>query len=57
MLGRGETCDDEHPCGAHDSWKEVCRVYEEFLTAKTIADLARDPSAEPPGETREQGLE
>jgi len=39
LLGSGEGCSDENPCGAHDAWKNVCAVYAEFLSSKTIADL------------------
>jgi len=40
LLGRSEPCDDNHACSAHDEWKRVRQVYNDFLTAKTIADLA-----------------
>ena len=41
LLGQSGGCSDENPCGAHDQWKHVCEVYEEFLSSKTIADLMR----------------
>jgi len=43
LLGREGGCDDEDPCSAHDDWQRVRKVYEEFLTSRTIADLARGP--------------
>jgi Rrf2 family protein len=41
LLGRSEGCDDDSPCSAHDEWKNVRQVYEEFLISRTIADLAQ----------------
>jgi Rrf2 family protein len=40
LLGRSEDCNDDNQCSAHEAWRNVCRVYEEFMTSKTIADLA-----------------
>jgi Rrf2 family protein len=52
LLGQADGCSDENPCGAHDEWKHVCRVYEEFLSSKTIADLMR-PASPDDGDERE----
>lgn len=40
LLGENPECSDEHPCSAHAAWKQVLGVYMEFLTTKTIADIA-----------------
>jgi Rrf2 family protein len=42
LLGRSALCTDDQPCGAHQEWTRVCRIYEEFLESKTIADLVGD---------------
>jgi len=52
LLGLAGGCTDENPCGAHDDWKHVCRMYEGFLSSKTIADLMR-PTSRDDGDERE----
>jgi len=39
VLGRADGCSDETPCGAHDDWRRLMTVYDDFLRSKTIADL------------------
>jgi len=39
LLGQHRTCDDDNACSAHEEWKRVRQVYQEFLTSRTIADL------------------
>ena len=46
LLGENPECSDEHPCSAHAAWKQVLGAYIEFLTTKTIADIAM-PAAQP----------
>ena len=46
LLGENPDCSDEHPCSAHAAWKQVHGAYMEFLTTKTIADIAM-PTARP----------
>jgi DNA-binding IscR family transcriptional regulator len=44
VLGRLE-CSDADPCGAHDRWKLVRRLIEEFFEGTTIADVIAGRSA------------
>ena len=46
LLGENPECSDEHPCSAHAAWREVRHAYMQFLTTKTIADIAA-PTAPP----------
>jgi Rrf2 family protein len=40
LLGEKHECDDESACTAHTAWKAVRQTYLDFLTTKTIADVA-----------------
>lgn len=39
LLGRAR-CSDEHPCAAHERWKNVSAAVRAFLRETTIEDLA-----------------
>ena len=39
VLGRSDGCSDETPCGAHDDWRRLMTVYDQFLRSTSIADL------------------
>ena len=41
FLGN-DICSDEHSCSAHDKWKKVWAVYEDFLQKTTLTTLAAD---------------
>lgn len=41
FLGK-DICSDEHSCSAHDQWKRVWAVYEEFLQKTTLTTLVSD---------------
>ena len=45
LLRESHMCDEKEPCSAHHHWKDVQLSYHEFLETKTIADLAKRPSA------------
>ena len=47
FLGN-DICSDEHACSAHDMWKKVWAVYEDFLQKTTLTTLAEDQSVEGP---------
>jgi Rrf2 family protein len=52
LLGRSR-CSDEHPCGAHERWKEVAEAMAEFFRTTTVADLLTSAgNAEPAGVMR-----
>ncbi len=36
-----DQCDDQAPCGMHDSWKELRSRIMEYLESTTIGDVAR----------------
>lgn len=40
LFESGRECSDDNPCGAHESFKELRKVYIEFLESTTIADIA-----------------
>ncbi|MDH3629006.1 MAG: Rrf2 family transcriptional regulator [Acidobacteriota bacterium] len=40
LLSETQPCDDTNLCSAHQHWEHVQRTYLDFLTTKTIADLA-----------------
>ncbi|MFQ5413674.1 MAG: RrF2 family transcriptional regulator [Phycisphaerae bacterium] len=42
-------CSDEHPCAAHDYWRDVKAAYDDFLEHTTLAMVAREraPRAAP----------
>ena len=40
VLGRME-CSEESPCTAHEGWKEIVTLLNEFIENTTIADLAQ----------------
>ncbi len=44
FLGR-DICSDEHSCSAHDRWKRVWAVYEEFLQKTTLTTLVSSEGA------------
>jgi Rrf2 family iron-sulfur cluster assembly transcriptional regulator len=41
FLGRPQ-CSDGDPCAVHDQWIKARTIYFEFLSAMTVADLARE---------------
>ncbi len=45
LLDNAHSCSDNSPCAAHNAWREVKRVYIQFLETTTLATLAaRDPA-------------
>lgn len=54
LFESGRECSDKNPCGAHESFKELRKVYIEFLESTTIADIAglADRSGVPAGGRR-----
>ena len=47
FLGK-DTCSDEHSCSAHEMWKRVWAVYEDFLQKTTLTTLAADTGVASP---------
>jgi len=39
LLGEKDVCSDHNPCSAHERWREVRRLYLDYLESSTIADL------------------
>ena len=48
VLGSGRECDDVAPCSAHAHWRDVRRVYFEFLESTTLSSIADAPSITKP---------
>jgi Rrf2 family protein len=40
LLGVHEVCSDDHPCSAHEAFREVRALYIEFLETTSIAQAA-----------------
>jgi Rrf2 family protein len=46
LLGRIGGCEENNPCSAHQEWARVRKIYETFLTTRTIADLSGESPTE-----------
>jgi len=44
VLGGGRECNDGDPCSAHAQWRDVRRVFHEFLETTTLSSIVDTPS-------------
>lgn len=44
LLDSDRPCSDDAPCAAHEPWREVKKIYTNFLETTTLATLAAGPT-------------